>query len=188
MFSLGRQTRSRANWLKGSWLVNLHDNRSKLQCRALASQTNPSESYPQSDPSKPKPKAITPLRRSASASLPIRSNRTPTRGDIQTVFTLATAERYILSGLRGSLPPLSQTLHESWWVPKWGKHGKEGEIFIFGNGSFVSWGLGEEDARRFAKEVIFKAQIEIGPLKEAETEELEFVTDSKELGVAYYGR
>lgn len=138
-----------------------------------------------SDPPKTKPKATTPLRRSASASLPIRANPTPTRGDIQTVFTLATAERYLLSRLRlhPDLPARSQTLHESWWVPKWGQPGKEGEVFVFANGSFVCWGLGEDDAHRFAIEVLDRAPgIAVAPLKEPETEELEFVTDPIELG------
>ena len=133
------------------------------------------------DPKKPKPKAATPLRRSAAKSLPIRANPTPTRGDIQTVFTLATAERYVLSKLRGRLPPQSQTLHESWWIPKWGEQGKEGEIFVFANGSFVCWGLGEEDAHRFATTVLSSPDTQVGLLKEAETEELEFVTDPTEL-------
>ncbi|KAF9468069.1 hypothetical protein BDZ94DRAFT_1247108 [Collybia nuda] len=133
-----------------------------------------------SDSLKPKPKATTPLRRSASASIPIRSNPTPTRGDIQTVFTLATAERYLLSRLRThpDLPARSQTLHESWWIPKWGRKDNEGEIFVFANGSFVCWGLGEDEAKRFAAEVIDRAPgIEVAPLKEVETEELEFVID-----------
>jgi len=133
-----------------------------------------------SDPPKPKPKATTPLRRAASASLPIRSNPTPTRGDIQTVFTLATAEQYRLSRLRGhqDLPARSQTLHESWWVPKWGPKDKQGEIFVFSNGSFVCWGLEENDAKRFRAEVIAHAPgIEVSPLQEVETEELEFVVD-----------
>jgi required for meiotic nuclear division protein 1 len=165
------------------WLITpaqlLHPPASKIWCRGLASQSN---RQPQPDPSKPKPKATTPLRRSASASLPIRSNPTPTRGDIKTVFTLATAERYVLSRLRGRLPPLSQSLHESWWVPKWGQQGRQGEVFIFANGSFVCWGLGEEDARSFAKDVLSRTGMEVGSLKEAETEELEFVTDPTELG------
>jgi uncharacterized Rmd1/YagE family protein len=86
-----------------------------------------------------------------------------------------------MSQLRARLPPMSQTLHESWWVPKWGDSGKEGEIFIFANGSFVCWGLEEKDARKFAAEVI-KPDVEIAPLNEPETEELEFVTDPTELG------
>ena len=140
-----------------------------------------SDSSTSQDPRKPKPKAATPLRRSAAKSLPIRANPTPTRGDIQTVFTLATAERYVLSKLRGRLPLQSQTLHESWWVPKWGEQGKEGEIFVFANGSFVCWGLGEEDAHKFATTVLSHPDTHIGLLKEAETEELEFVTDPTEL-------
>ena len=129
---------------------------------------------------KPKPKSTTPLRRSASDSLPIRANPTPTRGNIQPIFTLATAERYLLSRLRfhPNLPARSQALHESWWIPKWGDEGKEGEIFVFSNGSIVCWGLGEADARRFAAEVIDCAPgIELSPLKEDETEELDFVFD-----------
>ena len=132
---------------------------------------------------KAKPKETTPLRRSASASLPIRSNPTPTRSLIQPVFTLATAERYILARLRTipDLPPLSQALHESWWVPKWGRQGKEGEIFVFSNGSIVCWGLDEVDAKRFANEVIEKAKgMQVSLLKEVETEELEFVLDPTE--------
>lgn len=54
---------------------------------------------------------------------------------------------------------------------------------MFSNGSFVCWGLQEKDARRFADEVIDQAPgIEVGPLQEAETEELEFVVDPIELG------
>ena len=138
---------------------------------------------------KAKPKQTTPLRRSASASLPIRSNPTPTRGVIQPVFTLSTAERYILSRLRShpNLPARAQALHESWWVPKWGEPGKEGEVFVFANGSIVCWGLGEADANRFAKEVIERARaVEVAPLKEPETEELEFVVDPIELGGACF--
>jgi len=140
---------------------------------------------------KVKPKETTPLRRSASASLPIRSNPTPTRGVIQPVFTLSTAERYILSRLRShpNLPARAQALHESWWVPKWGAPGKEGEVFVFANGSIVCWGLGETDANRFASEVIERARaVEVAPLKEPETEELEFVVDPIELSGAYYAR
>jgi uncharacterized Rmd1/YagE family protein len=74
---------------------------------------------------------------------------------------------------------MSQTFHESWWVPKWGQKGKEGEVFIFANGSFVCWGMGEESARLFAAEII-SPEAEVAPLKEAETEELEFVTDPTE--------
>jgi len=66
------------------------------------------------------------------------------------------------------------------WVPKWGEAGKEGEVFVFPNGSFVCWGLGEADARRFAKEVI-GPDVEVAALSEAETEEVQFVTDPNEL-------
>lgn len=127
--------------------------------------------------SKPKPKAATPLRRSAAASLPIRHNPTPTRSKIDTVFTLTTAERFNLSNLREYLPPLSRKLQESWYVPQW-PASNPGEVFIFKNGTIVCWGLSEEDARRFSVEVVATAPgVELSPLQEAETEELEFVTD-----------
>ncbi|KAJ3770376.1 hypothetical protein FB446DRAFT_744482 [Lentinula raphanica] len=129
-----------------------------------------------------KPKSTTALRRTASASLPIRANPTPTRSSIETVFTLATAQKYLLSRLQDqrqspNLPNGSRIFHESFWVPIW----RQGEIFIFGNGSFVCWGLGEKDARDFEKEVLRAIPgFQIAPLKEAETEELEFVTDRTE--------
>jgi uncharacterized Rmd1/YagE family protein len=132
-----------------------------------------------------KPKAKTSLRRTAAESLPIRSNKTATRSEIQTVFTLATAERYLLSRLRG-LPADASVLHDCWWIPKWSPKDKdtEGEIFIFANGSFVCWGLGEDDAARFASEVIARApEAQVARLKENETEELEFVMDPIELVV-----
>lgn len=152
-------------------------------CRGYAVAKGERERASISD-SKPKPKATTTLRRSASASLPIRVNPTPTRSDIQPVFTFATAERYLLSRLRvhPDLPAQSQTLHESWWVPKWaGKAGREGEIFVFSNGSYVCWGLGEEDALAFKEQVIDKTPgLQVAPLREIEDEELEFVVDPTE--------
>ncbi|EEB92349.1 hypothetical protein MPER_09158, partial [Moniliophthora perniciosa FA553] len=149
--------------------------RSANSCRRFfATNSKPKDADP--DSLKSKPKAKTPLRRSASASLPIRSNPTPTRSEIQPVFTLATSQRYLLSRLRGhpNPPPNSRILHESWWVPNWGPENKKGEVFVFGNGSFVCWGLEEEDARKFAKDVLGRVQgFQMAPLKVAETEELE---------------
>ncbi|PBK75799.1 hypothetical protein ARMSODRAFT_1000127 [Armillaria solidipes] len=156
-----------------------------LTARRFASSTPSAHSIDsdQTERAKPKPKATTPLRRSASASLPIRANPTPTRSDIQTVFTLTTAERYLLPKFRAhpNLIPNARPFHESWWFPRWGPKDGEGEVFVFANGSFVCWGLGEQDARMFASEVLQRVSgIEISSLKEAETEELEFVTDPTE--------
>ncbi|KAJ7274376.1 hypothetical protein B0H12DRAFT_1088376 [Mycena haematopus] len=150
--------------------------------RAFATPAEPQDLHDETMEKKPR-KSTTPLRRSASASLPIRANPTPTRSSIQTVFTLATAERYLLSRMRGfpTLPWPSQKFHDSWWVPRWGKDGKEGEVFVFANGSFVCWGLEEDAAHRFAVEVIGRIPgIEVSPLKVPETEELEFVVDPLE--------
>jgi len=55
-----------------------------------------------------------------------------------------------------------------------------GEVFVFANGSFVCWGLGEAEARKFAAEVLAKAGVEVERLSEFETEDLEFVTDPSE--------
>lgn len=130
---------------------------------------------------KPKPKESTPLRRSAAQSLLIRANPTPTRGSIQTVFTLATADRYAMSRFKSTLPVTSQMFHDSWWIPKWENDGREGEVFIFSNGCAVGWGLEEADMEIFVRDVIKSAAgAELGVLQETETEELEFVIDSNE--------
>lgn len=71
-------------------------------------------------------------------------------------------------------------LQEAWWVPKWSANGKDGEVFIFGNGSIVCWGLGEAEARQFAAEVLAKSNAEVQRLADPETEDLEFVTDPAE--------
>ncbi|KAG2038892.1 hypothetical protein BDR03DRAFT_933354 [Suillus americanus] len=118
--------------------------------RELGIASLPSVDVEPPETPKHKPKASTPLRRSASASIPIRSNPTPTRSSIKPVITLATAERYLLSRLRSRLPD-AQILHDAWWVPHWGDGG---EIFVFSNGSFVCWGLGEGEAQRFAREIL----------------------------------
>ena len=142
-----------------------------------------------------KPKAHTPLRRTASDSLSIRANPKPTQSEIQPISTLATSERYLLTRLRTRLPPSARPLHDAYWVPKWssgeaegeGNEGarREGEVFIFGNGSFVCWGLAEEDAKRFRKDVLAPSRAEVGPLAEPETEELEFATDPSECVSAF---
>ncbi|TFK47777.1 hypothetical protein OE88DRAFT_1810874 [Heliocybe sulcata] len=147
--------------------------------RTLASAPGPPSSSSASTESVPKPLrkvAATVLRRTAAASIPIRTNPTPTRSNIQPIFTLATAERYLFSRLRSRLPAASQLLHEAFWVPEW----RGGEVFIFENGSFVCWGLGEGEARQFSQQVMAGAGAEVGPLKEAETEELDFVMDPTE--------
>lgn len=147
--------------------------------RTLVSKVK--EDVPLPDAPKPKPKAATQLRRTASASLPIRSNPTPTRSDIRPVSILTTADRFLLPQLRSRLPASALSLHGSWWVPKWaGLEGREGEIFVFENGSLVCWGLEEKDAKKFAKDFIVGSFAEVGHLREPETEDVEFVTDPNE--------
>jgi hypothetical protein len=156
--------------------------------RGYASESSSSSALPLPQGSL-KPKAHTPLRRTASDSLPIRANPKPTQSEIQPISTVATSERYLLTRLRTRLPPSARPLHDAYWVPKWssgeGESGgegvrREGEVFIFGNGSFVCWGLAEEDAMRFRRDVLIPARAEVGPLAEPETEELEFATDPSE--------
>lgn len=130
---------------------------------------------------KPKPKTATQLRRSASASLPIRVNPTPTRSDIRPVSIITTAERYFFPQLRRRLPKSALKLNAAWWIPKWeSTQGKEGEVFIFENGSIVCWGLEETDAQNFARQIIMKSDAQVKPLDEPETEDVEFVTDPNE--------
>jgi hypothetical protein len=128
-----------------------------------------------------KPKAHTPLRRTASDSLSIRANPKPTQSEIKPIFTLATSDRYLLTRLRTRLPPTARPLHDAYCVPKWsgGEH-REGEVFIFSNGSFVCWGLSEDDAMRFRRDVLAPAGAEVKPIAEPEIEELEFATDPSE--------
>ena len=160
--------------------------------RGYASQSSSTALPPQGSL---KPKAHTPLRRTASDSLPIRANPKPTQSKIHPISTVATSERYLLTRLRTRLPPSARPLHDAYWVPKWSSSGsggegegggggeevrREGEVFIFSNGSFVCWGLAEEDAMRFRRDVLTPARAEVGPLAEPETEELEFATDPSE--------
>ncbi|WWC89384.1 uncharacterized protein L201_004307 [Kwoniella dendrophila CBS 6074] len=60
-------------------------------------------------------------------------------------------------------------------------YGEKGEIWIFNNGSFVTWGLTEEEGRSFLREIIRKKgwNVEYGRLeaKEYEVEEVDFVVD-----------
>ncbi|EJU05001.1 DUF155-domain-containing protein [Dacryopinax primogenitus] len=135
----------------------------------------------QKSKSKSKSKNTASLRRGAKDSAPIR---TKAAREIKTVFTVSTAERYNLSLLRLILPPGSRMLpmpddgfEEAIWIPKWGG----GEAFVFKNGSYVCWGLDEEVALRFGKEVISSVRgVEIDPLRKTETEELDFVADPTE--------
>ena len=59
--------------------------------------------------------------------------------------------------------------------------GERGEVWVFGSGSFVTWGLSEEEGRAFMREVIRAkgAGIEIDRfgLAEHEVEEMDFVVD-----------
>ena len=81
----------------------------------------------------------------------------------------------------------ARLLHDAIWVPKWRANGsdREGELFIFENGSFVGWGLTEKDVVQFRKEVLRPSGVEIAALGEPETEELEFVTDPEEYVFGY---
>ena len=87
-----------------------------------------------------------------------------------------------MPNLLKSLPKDAFLLHDAWWIPKWtdSKSRKEGEIFVFANGSFVCWGLGEDEAQRFARQVVHTSEAEVARLKEPEDEDLEFVTDPEE--------
>nr|ODN97656.1 cytoplasmic protein [Cryptococcus depauperatus CBS 7855] len=57
-------------------------------------------------------------------------------------------------------------------------YGERGEIWVFNSGSFVTWGLTEEEGKAFLREVIRRG-VEINPLAphECEMEEVDFIVD-----------
>lgn len=61
------------------------------------------------------------------------------------------------------------------------EYGDRGEILVFNSGSFVTWGLTEEEGRAFLRDVIRSkgSRIEHGPLalNDIEVEEVDFVVD-----------
>jgi required for meiotic nuclear division protein 1 len=129
----------------------------------------------------PKPKASTPLRKSAAASIPLREKPNASQGNIQSIFTLTTAERYNIQKLRKSLPEGAQLFQDAFWLPQWNAKNSEGEVFVFySKGTIVCWGLSEEDAKQFAKTHITRPNAEFGTLQEPETEDLDFIKDSSE--------
>ncbi|KAF9506445.1 hypothetical protein BS47DRAFT_1378118, partial [Hydnum rufescens UP504] len=134
---------------------------------SVLKNTEPTSSGKSKAARKPKPnKSPSSLKRTASASLPIRSNPTPTRGAIQPVFTYATAERYNLSGLQGHMSQTARRFEDAWWVPLGLQNTKECEAWVFGNGTI---------------NLVRKApEIQFAPLTTMETEELEFVIDPAE--------
>lgn len=62
------------------------------------------------------------------------------------------------------------------------EYGERGEIWVFNSGSFVTWGLTEEEGRAFLRDVIAAkgARIQVDPLHSSqyEVEEVDFVVDS----------
>ena len=60
-------------------------------------------------------------------------------------------------------------------------NGDRGEIWVFNSGSFVTWGMSEEDGRAFLREVIRRKgpilEIERLPFADHEVEEVDFVVD-----------
>ncbi|KAG8954482.1 hypothetical protein FRC04_011809 [Tulasnella sp. 424] len=155
-----------------------------LRCNStLAPEpTEPSSTAPPPRTPKPKPnKSATALKRTASASLPIRHNPTPTRGDIRPVFTFSTVEKYNRFALSRLLPSAIE-FEEAFWVPAWSYKGEPCEVWVFFNGSVVIWGAGEDAARKFISDVFERDRSStFGKiLAHAESEELEFVTDPNE--------
>ncbi|KZP00482.1 DUF155-domain-containing protein [Calocera viscosa TUFC12733] len=158
----------------------------KAQTVDIATEVQPEpepepERQKPSDKPKSKAKPTASLRRGAKDSAPIRTRAAP---QIRPVFTVSTAERYVLSRLGATLPagwkmlPLPEDgFEEAIWIPQWGG----AEAFVFKNGSYVCWGLDEDEAIRFGKEVISSVKgVEVGPLRKVETEELDFVADPNE--------
>ncbi len=121
--------------------------------RALASSTKPSGQT--STKSRPNQSSAS-LKRTASASLPIRENPTPTRGTIQPVIAFATSERFNFDELSKALPQSVRRFEEALWAPV-NVPSSHGEVWIFGNGAIVCWGLDEEASRTFAQNITLRA-------------------------------
>lgn len=171
----------------------VHHNPSWSRMASTRTASAKSEKLPVSEVLPPKPKTNTNLRKTASASLSIRETPTATRGAIRPVFTLSTAERYILPPLLNVMKSSNATmLAEALWLPVVHVHGRQasnsetddeqaiGEAFVFENGCAVFWGVEEDDARHFLNNLVRKNGVEIGRYAEEEIEEVEFVTDPAE--------
>lgn len=132
---------------------------------------------------KPKPnKSPSSLKRTASASLPIRANPNPTRGAIQPIYTFTTAESYDLTRLRYALPSRAVLFEDAFWTPiKDADNDGPGEAWVFRNGTVVCWGTEEGASREFVDQMVRSAHTaQVSPLNMVETEELEFVIDPAE--------
>lgn len=169
-------------FLRTSPLLRLQPRRALARpvAQRLAHHASP---VPPSAPKAKPNKSPSSLKRTASASLPIRANPTPTRGAIKPVYTFATAERYDLTRVRHSLPAGAVRFEDAWWAPLLPEdgHGSGGEAWAFKNGTVVVWGLDEEASRKFVEDLVHHARsAQISPLKVVETEELEFVIDPAE--------
>jgi uncharacterized Rmd1/YagE family protein len=103
------------------------------------------------------------------------------------VYTFATAEKYNLASIRNALPASAVRFEEAFWTPVAARDepssssSVSGEAWVFGNGTVVCWGLQEGGSRRFVDDLIKRSQnAQVAPLKQIETEELEFVIDPAE--------
>ncbi|BEI80000.1 hypothetical protein CcaverHIS002_0105290 [Cutaneotrichosporon cavernicola] len=167
--------------------------------------SQPRQSIERARPTRP-PKQAThkpPRRRMEAASLPLRNETAPTRGPILQCIAHTTAERYDLSALAVTLRRLGVRWDEP-WKGRGGaerlirgkdvrpeaedegddlgfEYGERGEILVFHSGSFVTWGLTEEEGRAFLRNVIRTkgSRVEHGRLADAdcEVEEADFVVD-----------
>lgn len=111
----------------------------------------------------------------------------PTTGE---VYAWATAYSYSFSELirSGRLPANYQVFedNEVIHIPQWpisssaGASGSSrGEVFIFRSGSYVTWGLDEEQSRRFLRNVIqgrdLKYQVEVGRYSQIGDEAMDYL-------------
>ena len=105
--------------------------------------------------SKPKPKAV--LRRTAAQqSAPVRSKiiKPPGSTDVNPVVAFSTAERYDFESLLATLkqfdtnlvPDIDGAIHVPIDLNK--------EVFIFRSGSFVTWGMTQDEGEMFLRQII----------------------------------
>lgn len=104
------------------------------------------------------------------------------------MYTFATAEKYDLTSIDKALPASAVRFEEALWTPitvagnePSSSSSVSGEAWVFGNGTVVCWGLQEGASRNFVDDLIKRSQgAQRAPLKQVETEELEFVIDPAE--------
>ncbi|KAH8921050.1 hypothetical protein BT69DRAFT_1321038 [Atractiella rhizophila] len=145
--------------------------------RTRTASRTPSTSANSKKTKKSAPKQLKSSSRSASQS----------QEGLGKMISYTTAESYDISTLQSVLWRIGQgkdavnVMGEAVWIPGW----RNGEVWIFESGSFVTWGMDEKDAFAFVEEVIRAPytgdkRIESLPYRELEVESMDYVVRENE--------